>query len=292
LEKNREAYVRQGRHIQPGARAFTLIELMVVVSIIALLAMMLAPALMRARDLTRRAMCDSNIRGLAQSNAFYAQSNDSYYVLAAPDIFVSVPGGPSACGGYYRWHGVRTEGAKPFDPAKGPLVPYIGTQGKLKVCPVSESLASQADAKDFEKGCGGYGYNASYVGGRYDKYGGAPDAAAESARSFDVVKPAETVMFTDAGMAQKSGTGRVITEYSFCEPPFFQMQPGPPGTDLSTPSIHFRHLGTACVAWVDTHVSNEKLSFTNRSYGLSAAIMQTVGVGWFGSQSNDLFDLK
>jgi hypothetical protein len=265
-----------------------LIELMVVVSIIVLVGSMLAPSLLRARQITLRVMCGSNIRGLAESNMIYAQSNDEYYVLAAADIFKDLGDGR---GGHYRWHGSRDAANQPFDPARGPLVSYIGNGGKLKVCP-SFDTSVIPPGYDFEAGCGGYGYNEQYIGGRCDLYGYGPQAAANSARVSNVTQTSQTVMFTDAGMAQAAGTGSVIVEYSFCEAPFWQMSPGPPSTSPTWPSIHFRHLNTTCVAWVDEHVTYERLSFSNDSYNLIANQVQTLGLGWFGPQSNDWFDLK
>ncbi len=62
-------------------KAFTLIELMVVVSIIALLAMMLVPALQRALEMTRRASCLANLKGAGTALALYSQANDNNYPL-------------------------------------------------------------------------------------------------------------------------------------------------------------------------------------------------------------------
>jgi prepilin-type N-terminal cleavage/methylation domain-containing protein/prepilin-type processing-associated H-X9-DG protein len=57
-------------------RAFTLIELLVVVAIIALLISILLPSLSRARELSKRLVCQSNIKGIGTSFKIYANDNE------------------------------------------------------------------------------------------------------------------------------------------------------------------------------------------------------------------------
>lgn len=60
-------------------RAFSLVELMTVVGIIMLLISILLPALGRAREAGRRAVCLANLRSIAQGSIAYAANNNQQF---------------------------------------------------------------------------------------------------------------------------------------------------------------------------------------------------------------------
>ncbi len=237
------------------ARGFTLIELLVVITIIGILAALLFAAIQSIREGGNATQCTNNLRELASANLHYAGEHDGRFCPAQEP------------GNNIRWHGVRTSNSAPFDPTKGPLAPYLGSEERVKLCPTFRDIIKGADS--FENGSGGYGYNAVYVGG-------TPSNNWLGEITTNIVSPSNTVMFADCAMSRDNG----VQEYPFAEPWEWVSPIGALSGALS-PSVHFRHRGKANVAWCDGHVTAEspsKLGGTNY-YGGDDAKQQ---IGWFG----------
>jgi len=78
-------------------KGFTLIELLVVVAIIALLISILLPSLSRARELAKRAVCSSNLRGIGQGMHIYANDNREWFPMHYFNAGAIDIGPPSSC---------------------------------------------------------------------------------------------------------------------------------------------------------------------------------------------------
>jgi prepilin-type processing-associated H-X9-DG protein len=273
---------------------FSLVEVMVVVSTVSVVVAVSIPALTTARSRAREIVCRSNLRQLVLVNLEYSNDHDGFCVPAASDLWVTLALGQ---GGYYRWHGKRDSGDEPFDPKKGPLAEYLA-DGQVKECP--EELLSPDDRESssaFEKGCGGYGYNMTYIGSRLWRSGittfaAMKDAYAETTNVVEVRRPAKTLMFADTAYYKQN---QCLVEYSFAEPPYFVVNGKP---DISgkkvgypEPSIHFRHHGLANIGWADGHIEPKPIAKMALRRGYSAAAAR-MNIGWFEPVDNMPFDLQ
>src|SRR5262249_11568760 len=108
--------------------AFTLVELLVVIGVIALLIALLLPALGAARESARRAACASNLRQLHFASIAYANDNKGFLPPAHLDYITK---------NLHRWHGTRATASQPFDFNGSQLKKYLQTP-LIKQCPSFE----------------------------------------------------------------------------------------------------------------------------------------------------------
>jgi prepilin-type N-terminal cleavage/methylation domain-containing protein/prepilin-type processing-associated H-X9-DG protein len=266
-------------------KAFTLIELLVVISVISLLFAVLMPALSAVKSGTRAVVCKSNIHQLLLANSGYTNEHDGFHVPAASDMWDNP--------GLHRWHGSRTALDEIFDPRRGPLIGYLA-DGRIKECPAKKDFTRGQDwNSNFEQGCGGYGYNMTYIGSRLWQSGiysaeTWKEAYARTTRTTEISSPGKTLMFADTAMAKNEN---ILIEYSFAEPPF-TIQNGRVLTSFyMSPSIHFRHRDYTNIGWADGHISQYLMtdSGDKNTFGIDSSDMK---LGWFEPVNNSLFDLE
>jgi len=280
------------------SKAFTLIEVLVVVAVIAALAGILLPSLSGAREAGRRTMCASNVRQLVLADDLYSIDARGRFAPGAADMLANLD----------RWHGSRAHASEAFHSRGGSLTAYLDDSdsddasagGGRRECP-SFAMTLRALAESgggFERSCGGYGYNNTFVGvvrrrGPGETWMIVTDRTGSPASMF--TDPGRTVGFADGAFAgdpaMNSQTGGLI-EYSFAEARFWPDAPG----FRADPSIHFRHGAArgalANVGWLDGHVASE-VFHESWSSGLYGSDPRGFNIGWFGdSADNRDFDYR
>lgn len=262
----------------PGSSrgGFTVLEMLVVVAIIVMLAALLLPSLADAREQAKSVVCRSNISQIMLANGYYAEDHGGVYCPGAADMLSNL----------HRWHGEREDTGQPFDSTRGPLVPYLGSEGAIRQCSTFPASEIAMETGGFERGNGGYGYNNAFIGRQLKEWASGEYTVATDkggALADQVIRPAETIMFSDSAFA-----GSRLIEYSFAEPRFHPQYP----LFRADPSIHFRHRGFANVGWCDGHADTHRRTFTWSS-GLYPTDPDPLNIGWFGTaDDNSLFDLK
>lgn len=256
--------IRRRHHPMPPG--LTIIEVLVVVAVVAVLAVLAAPA---ARSLIIRAQIaesTGNLRQLAIANINYATDHGRY-----------CPADDQA--NLRRWHGARSTTTNRFTPEDGLLSPYLGKSRRVTACPL---FTPDDGAAGFDAGCGGYGYNAAYIGGVPGAMFDRDTKLRIPQTPANVTSPERTVMFATTAYATAAG----LREYAFCEPPFWDFGNGPSGHRPS-PTTHFRANGRALVAWADGSVTAADPNAASHGYNPHGGDSKSEPLGWFGPEENN-----
>jgi prepilin-type N-terminal cleavage/methylation domain-containing protein/prepilin-type processing-associated H-X9-DG protein len=199
---------------------FSLIELLVVVSIIAVLAGMLLPGVRMVRDAARATQCTSNLRQLQLANATY-KSDNGYWI----------PGYDNTFAGSRFWIQSRDFIASYTDDKVTDADNTHIPAGQF--CPASRPPAS------WDKMSYSYGYNCN-----------ATMAPAGQPWYFHP---------TDAGIVSFADGLDWFLSYGGLSNYYVTGSPKPEGA-RSSQSTAFRHHGTAQVAFYDGHVTSMKFT--------------------------------
>lgn len=128
-----------GAFVQPRPPGFTLLELLVTIAIIAILAVLLLPALNRARQQAQAVACLNNVKQLTLAWHLYAMDQRDW--LSPSETRVGAPDLPRWVDGDMFFRGGSTDATNAallLAPGPGHLGPYLTTAGVFR-CPGDRS---------------------------------------------------------------------------------------------------------------------------------------------------------
>jgi len=184
-----------------GSRAFTLIELLICIAVIALLVGLLLPTLGAAREAGRQVVCLSNLRSMTFAWTMYA---GSYQDRAMPLAYTRAPDVPPGGESIYWWgtHGTTDAGV---DHSRGFLAPYLDSTLNARSvyeCPCQPwGTYTPQGNPDRPQFTSTYGYNGYYLSPSRTPGWDAQIGFRPWRRTTDPVSPADLFVFADTLLA-------------------------------------------------------------------------------------------
>jgi len=271
-------------------KALTLVELLVVISVIAILLAILAPAVVGARRQAKKVFCLNNLRQLGMAANNYAQNNDDYYPIA--QYFWQ----ENASTSYkYCWDFTRVT-----ENGQSRIVPGLLWEGDT-IAGVQQCPSYKGDAWDNEPYTG-YNYNTSYIGhgqGEFTAiaYTGSTVINPTIPGDISIVLPAKISQVKKPDRCALFGDGQFYGGVNkYMRSPWYwdgdyDMSIRAAGTQ------GYRHNRMTNVAWADGHASSQKELYTSSTSQVQAKIeaynenTSDCKLG-FLSPDNSAYDLK
>jgi prepilin-type N-terminal cleavage/methylation domain-containing protein/prepilin-type processing-associated H-X9-DG protein len=213
-------------------RGFTLVELLVVITIIAILGAISAAVYGSVKRAAYNARCVAALSQLGAATGLYLGDNGNRFF----------PYAQNTAEGKVWYFGLETspggsEGERELDASAGPLAPYIGDGGRIEVCPAF-NYGSALWKPKFKGASWGYGYNW--------RLGGGPSGR-NPKHITDLSKLGEVVVFGDCGQintfqSPASPDNPLLEEFYIINESF--------------KTVHFRHGKHANFLFADGHVDS------------------------------------
>jgi len=216
-----------------GRAGFTFIELLVAITIVAVVMVLGSAVYQRAIQQGRQAASIGNIRQLALAGILYANEHGG----ALFPYRAREPGGTVWWFGYESAGSAgRAEGSRELEKERSPLYPYLQSVGGVEICPGFMYDRTIWKPK-FNGASYGYGYNVLL--------GGGWQGTAPTGRLTLMERPSEVAMFATCAQvntfqAPASASNPLVEEFY--------------GFDQRERTIHFRFGDHALVAFCDGHV--------------------------------------
>lgn len=218
-------------------KAFTLIELLIVISIIAMLIAILVPALAKVRQQSKGVVCLSNMRQMFIAAQNYAANNSDYY----PAAYVNDPDPSDSLAIYSYWDFTNVKDWVTMEESIEPGLIWQGDMiEELQQCP------SFRGASNSNELFSGYNYNTSYIGH------GSSETVSTPAKTANVKNPYGCALFGD-GQYYDGANKFMRSPWRHSGDNFAFRAAGTQG---------YRHSNRTNVIWCDGHADPQRELYT------------------------------